>query len=140
MRLGLLSDTHLPGAIDSLGDLGPEPAQFFSTVDLILHAGDVTAPSVLDWLEQFAPVICATGNNDGLDDPRTKEVQMLEIEGVEGPQDLAIVGNERQVESQLRSLANAGATDLLASIFPVDEGPESIPRTRALLKGLIGVL
>ncbi len=81
MRLGLLSDTHLPGAIDSLGDLGPEPARFFSTVDLILHAGDVTAPAVLDWLEQFAPVVCATGNNDGLDDPRAKEVQMLEIEG-----------------------------------------------------------
>ena len=63
MRIGLLSDTHLPGAIQGLDDLGPEPANFFSTVDLILHGGDLTSPKILDWLEQFAPVICATGNN-----------------------------------------------------------------------------
>ena len=81
MRLGLLSDTHLPGLIRSLDELGPEPASFFATVDLILHAGDLTSPSVLDWLEQFAPVICATGNNDPLTDHRMKDIQMLETEG-----------------------------------------------------------
>ena len=31
MRLGLLSDTHLPGLIRSLDELGPEPANFFAT-------------------------------------------------------------------------------------------------------------
>ncbi len=66
--------------------------------------------------------------------------RMLEIEGVQGPPDLAIVGNETQVEKQLRALANAGATDLLASMFPVHEGTASIARTRALLKSLIGTL
>ena len=81
MRLGLLSDTHLPGLIRSLDELGPEPSSFFSTVDLILHAGDLTSPSVLDWLEQFAPVICATGNNDPLTDHRMKDIQILEAEG-----------------------------------------------------------
>ena len=81
MRLGLLSDTHLPGLIRSLDELGPEPSSFFSTVDLILHAGDLTSPLVLDWLEQFAPVICATGNNDPLTDHRMKDIQMLEAEG-----------------------------------------------------------
>ena len=109
MRLGLLSDTHLPGAIDSLGDLGPEPAQFFSTVDLILHAGDVTAPAVLDWLEQFAPVICATGNNDGLDDPRTKDVQMLEIEGWR-------IGMVHSLDREFRPVAELQA----AFMSPVD--------------------
>ena len=69
MRVGILSDTHLPGAIRTLDDLGPEPARVFSNVDLILHSGDLTSPSVLDWLEQFAPVLCSTGNNDPIPDP-----------------------------------------------------------------------
>ena len=59
----------------------PEPADFFSTVDLILHSGDVTAPSVLDWLEQFAPVRCTRGNNDPLPDGRTEDVKRFEAEG-----------------------------------------------------------
>ena len=81
MRIGLLSDTHLPGMIRQLDELGPEPAAFFSKVDLILHGGDLTSPIVLDWLEQFAPVLCSTGNNDPIPDPRSKEVQVLEAEG-----------------------------------------------------------
>ena len=81
MRIGLLTDTHLPGMIRQLDELGPEPAAFFSTIDLILHGGDLTSPIVLDWLEQFAPVLCATGNNDPIPDPRSKEVQVVEVEG-----------------------------------------------------------
>jgi putative phosphoesterase len=81
MRIGLLSDSHLPALIRNLDELGPEPANFFSGVDLILHGGDLTSPIVLDWLEQFAPVLCSTGNNDPLTDSRMKEVQMLEVEG-----------------------------------------------------------
>jgi hypothetical protein len=81
MRIGILSDTHLPGMIRHLDELGPEPARFFSTVDLILHSGDLTSPMILDWLEQFAPVHCATGNNDPIADPRSKHVQTLEVDG-----------------------------------------------------------
>ena len=81
MRIGLLSDTHLPALNRSLDEMGPEPAGFFSTVDLIMHGGDLTSPSILDWLEQFAPVVCSTGNNDPLTDPRMKEVQVFETEG-----------------------------------------------------------
>lgn len=66
--------------------------------------------------------------------------RMLDLEGVQGPADIAIVGNEAEVEGQLRLLANAGATDLLATIFPVDEASLSIARTRALLKSLVGNL
>ena len=64
MRIGLLTDTHLPGIIRTLDELGPLPGEFLSSVDLILHGGDLTSPIVLDWCEQFAPVICSTGNND----------------------------------------------------------------------------
>ena len=63
---------------------------------------------------------------------------MLEREGVEGPGDIAIVGSEAAVEEQLRHLAELGATDLLATIFPVDGSQASVTRTRALLQSLVG--
>jgi alkanesulfonate monooxygenase SsuD/methylene tetrahydromethanopterin reductase-like flavin-dependent oxidoreductase (luciferase family) len=47
--------------------------------------------------------------------------RILDIEGAEGPADVAVIGNEAEVEEQLRALANAGATDFLASVFPVGE-------------------
>jgi len=66
---------------------------------------------------------------------------VLDIEGVAGPADVAIVGNEKEVEGQLRALASAGATDFLAASFAADDDNEtSLARTRALLKGLIGKL
>ena len=63
----------------------------------------------------------------------------LDIEGAAGPADVAVVGNEREVEDQLRAVASAGATDLLAGMFPVDDDARSsLGRTRALVKTLVG--
>jgi uncharacterized protein len=81
VRIGLIADTHLPALFRTLDGLGPEPAGFLQNLDLILHAGDVTATSVLDWLETFAPVLAARGNNDAFDDPRLKPVQLLDLLG-----------------------------------------------------------
>ena len=65
--------------------------------------------------------------------------RMLDIEGVQAPADVAIVGDEAEVEAQLRALADAGATDFLAAVFPVGHDADaSVARTRALLKGLVG--
>src|SRR4029078_6687882 len=65
--------------------------------------------------------------------------RMLDKEGVAGPADVAVVGNEAEVEAQLRAVASAGATDLIAPIFPSGaDAPASMARTRALLKSLIG--
>ena len=33
-------------------------------VDMILHAGDVGSPAVLDTLREIAPVVAVRGNND----------------------------------------------------------------------------
>jgi hypothetical protein len=81
MRIGILSDTHLPNLIRQLDELGPEPERFLASVELILHTGDLTSPAVLDWLERLAPVVCVTGNNDPIADPRCKDVEVLEIHG-----------------------------------------------------------
>jgi F420-dependent oxidoreductase-like protein len=65
--------------------------------------------------------------------------RMLDKEGAAGPADVAIVGDEATVERQVREVASAGATDLLAAVFPSGAGAgASMARTRALLKSLIG--
>ncbi len=105
MRIGLITDTHLPGQIRDLGELGQLPQEFLSSVDLIMHGGDLTSPIVLDWCEQFAPVICSTGNNDPIPDPRMKEVQILETEGW-------TIGMIHSLEGQFRPIKD------LQKLFP----------------------
>ena len=79
MRIGLISDTHLPS---SIREPWPEVAAAFHQVELILHAGDIVTPRILDWLEGIAPVLAALGNNDfGMNDPRVKAVHTLDVEG-----------------------------------------------------------
>ncbi len=61
--IGVVSDTHLPrfgrrlprALLDGLAS---------ASVELILHAGDLTAPFVLAALEAIAPVVAVAGNND----------------------------------------------------------------------------
>ncbi|MDA0301214.1 MAG: metallophosphoesterase family protein [Chloroflexi bacterium] len=81
MRVALISDTHLPSLIRTPDELGPQLAAFLAGADLILHGGDVVRPFVLDWCEQFAPVVVAQGNNDDFTDPRMEKRQILDIEG-----------------------------------------------------------
>ena len=64
-----------------MDELGPETGQALAGVELILHGGDITVPAVLDWCEQFAPVLAVRGNNDIFEDPRLAQRQMLDLEG-----------------------------------------------------------
>lgn len=65
--------------------------------------------------------------------------RVLDVEGAAGPEDVAIIGDEIEVENKLRALAGGGATDFLAVMFPAaEDGRASIERTRALLRDLIG--
>lgn len=59
---------------------------------------------------------------------------MLDREGVAGPADVAIVGNETEVERQLTALESAGATDLSASVFG---SPEHKERGYTLLRSMV---
>jgi alkanesulfonate monooxygenase SsuD/methylene tetrahydromethanopterin reductase-like flavin-dependent oxidoreductase (luciferase family) len=49
---------------------------------------------------------------------------MLDIEGAEGPADLALVGDEKQLDAGLERLRDLGVTDFEASILPTEEGAE----------------
>jgi len=81
VRIGLIADTHLPSLVRSLDELGPQTADALRGIDLLLHAGDVSAPSVLDWCAQFADVLVAEGNNDLFHDSRMAKRQFLDVEG-----------------------------------------------------------
>jgi hypothetical protein len=58
---------------------------------------------------------------------------MLDREGAEGPADVAIAGDAGTVEKGVRSLADCGVTDFVASIFGERE---ERAETRALLLSL----
>ena len=63
--------------------------------------------------------------------------RVLEREGAKTPADLAVVGDEASVERQIRALSDAGATDLIAWVYPVGED-HSMERTWTLLGSLAG--
>ena len=151
MKIGLLTDTHLPNLIRDLDELGPEPAEFFGSVDLILHGGDLIFTRVLDWLEQFAPVLCATGNNDPYDDSRSKEVQTLEVEGWRIGMVHSLEGEHRPM-SELRKLFPfpvdimvGGHTHQEAlrerdGVVLLNSGSITFPRHKELRLGGVGLL
>jgi uncharacterized protein len=81
MRIAVIADTHLPSIIRSPDELGPQLGQLLKRADLILHAGDVTAPSVIKWCEQFATTLVARGNNDLFEHDNLKDRHVLTVCG-----------------------------------------------------------
>src|SRR5437763_1534472 len=56
MHIGIISDTH--------GLLRPEALTALIGSDLIIHAGDVGKPEILESLKALAPVVAVKGNID----------------------------------------------------------------------------
>ena len=56
MKIAILSDTH--------GLLRPEVAEHLKIVDAILHGGDINKQSIVEELQQYAPLYIVRGNND----------------------------------------------------------------------------
>ncbi len=56
MKIGIISDTH--------GRLSDKCKDIFKQVDVIFHAGDIGSLSVIEELEQIAPVYAVCGNMD----------------------------------------------------------------------------
>lgn len=77
MKIGAISDTHIPSRSYNL----PEKVfEVFKDVDLILHAGDIEDLSVIEKLEEIAPVVAVSGNCDDNSDLNPTEV--IEVEGI----------------------------------------------------------
>jgi hypothetical protein len=72
IRIGVISDTH--------NLLRPEAITALRRNELILHAGDVCRPEILEELSKLAPVLAVRGNNDrgawARSLPRTRSVEL----------------------------------------------------------------
>lgn len=64
--------------------------------------------------------------------------RVLDIEGVESPAEVAVIGNEPALAQQMEAFAEGGATDFVANIFDVPGEPDSTQRSYAALKELVG--
>jgi putative phosphoesterase len=117
MRIGVISDTHIPAA-------GPEPppevAAAFEGVDLILHAGHAYVATCIEWLQRIAPVRATESWIEGTGESLTRngQVQVFELEG-------QTVGMAHELI--LRSLGDDVLPGTLGRSFPRDESlPEAL--------------
>ncbi|MDX1410736.1 MAG: metallophosphoesterase family protein, partial [Nitrospirales bacterium] len=69
ITVGVISDTH--------GLVRTEALEFLQDSDLIIHAGDIGKPEVLDTLRTIAPVYAVRGNIDK--EPWAKELPHREV-------------------------------------------------------------
>ena len=162
MRIGLISDTHIPEACEHLP---PRVSEVFRGVDMVMHAGDVYVNRVLDELGEIAPVIAALGNGDeGLDghqfkltvDERVRTAHLVEVGAVRiglvhtlpTPDETSeqVFMNAMQVHfggpvdvvvighSHLEGVARFGPT------LVVNPGSATLPRNLVGVPGTVGIL
>ena len=120
MRVVVTSDTHAPRFWKSCP---PGLIPHLKRADLILHAGDVCVPSVLDTLADYAPVRVVLGNNDGSDVAAWGATETAEFE-LDGLQ-VAMVHDSGQRDGRLTRLRRRfPAADLVVfghSHIPMDD-------------------
>lgn len=74
-RIGLISDTH--------GLVRAEALDFLRGCELIVHAGDIHGPGVLEKLSALAPVIAIRGNHDKGDWANgLQETELVNVAGI----------------------------------------------------------
>jgi uncharacterized protein len=153
MRIGLIGDTHLPSLMRSLDELGPQTADALRGVDLLLHAGDVTAPTVLDWCSQFADLLVAEGNNDIFKDPRMAEQQFLDVHGFRLGMAHELRPESRPIQEILQTALSGEHVDILIGgdthverieyrdgVLLVNPGSPNLPHHLSTRLGTVAVL
>lgn len=111
MLIGLISDTHIP---DRMKELPEKVFEAFKDVDMILHAGDITSPDVIEELNNIAPTIAIQGNTDrivGLDLEKSAVIDAGELK-------IGVIHGEvypRADTQQLQYLAKELGADILVS-------------------------
>lgn len=161
MRIGLISDTHIPTAGR---DLWPQVYEALTGVDLIMHAGDLHDPIVLDWLERLAPVAAVWGNGDyggwqrtePPTDPRLRESRVLAFGGLriglvhdlplpEAPPHKTLESLMRHffdgpVDVIVRGSTHAAEITTVKRVLVVNPGSPTFPNHLSLRLGTLGYL
>jgi putative phosphoesterase len=101
--VGLIADTHIPVRARQI----PRKVfEVFDKVDFIIHAGDLVSLSVIDDLEQLAPVLAVYGNMDGSEIreklPKMNSAKVLDwkIGVMHNPRALFGMGKMREIARQ----------------------------------------
>jgi putative phosphoesterase len=124
-RLLLISDTHIPGRARRLPAAVLREAD---AADLIVHAGDWVAASVLEELSQRGEVLGVYGNNDGADlRALLPEVARQTIEGLR----FAVIHETGDAKSRERRM-DAAFPDVDVLVF----GHSHIPWDTVTRRGL----
>ena len=162
MKIGLISDTHIPEAMPKLW---PHVYQQFYNVQAILHAGDIYDLSVIDRLQEIAPVYAARGNGDDgsagrciqPDDDRLREVWSLEFNGFciglthyipmpEIPPDITVskwLGKlfpEAKPDVLIYGDTHVEQIDMIDGVLCVNPGSPTYPHNLNMQLGTIGFL
>lgn len=154
MRIGLIADTHMPGALEQIW---PQVLEAFEGVDAILHAGDLHTLDIIHQLEEVAPVRVARGNGDvGIEDSRLRDAWMVEFDAVRvgmihrfpSPQrrpDALADHAARHFGSTLPHVIVYGHTHYEAlyeddARLYINPGSPTLPRNQSLRLGTIGLL
>jgi uncharacterized protein len=125
MRVLVLSDTHSPRRWKACP---PALLPHLDAADVILHAGDVCTPDVLDLLSTFAPVHVVMGNNDVPEVAEWGAPETLEVE-LEGVR-IGMIHDSGQREGRAARLRRRfPAADLVVfghSHIPLDETADGV--------------
>jgi putative phosphoesterase len=79
-RITVLSDTHIP---QRAKDIPQRLWEEIKQADLVLHAGDVVTPLVLENIAQYTPIRAVRGNMDSVElQTVLPDQDLVEIEGV----------------------------------------------------------
>ena len=137
MLIGLISDTHIP---DRAKILPQNVIDAFKDVDLILHAGDLTSPRVIEELETIAPVMAVQGNMDrvnGIDLPQAKtlEAEGLKIGMIHGEvypradtQQLVYLAKELDVDILVSGHSHQPKIEKKDGVLLINPGSPIVPR------------
>jgi uncharacterized protein len=126
MRIGVVSDTHLPRFGRSLPEALVVELRGVR-VERLIHCGDWTAPFVVELLEEIAPVDGVAGNNDPPEfAARFGYAPVVELEGVR-------VGPAQITTPERARLAFARQPDLAAICF----GHSHIPSVTRIAGGTL---
>ena len=162
MKIGLISDTHIPEARDQLW---PHVFDLFQGVECILHAGDTYDISVINELEKVAPVYVARGNGDDgsggrstqPDDKRLQETWLLEFNGFKiglthyipmppVPPHLTVskwlkkLYPEHQLDVMIYGDTHVEQIDLIDDVLCINPGSPILPHNLNTQLGTIGFL
>ena len=162
MRIGLISDTHIP---EARHELWGQAYEAFAGVDLILHAGDMHDLSVIDELERVAPIHVARGDGDDggggrpvqPDDPRVRPAWTLDLGGLavglthalpipEMPPSMTVsraldrLFPDRRPEVVVYGDSHVEAIDVFDGVLCVNPGSPTYPHNYDTQLGTIGFL